>query len=43
MIIIVPIVIGGITVTGVKVKLPKTTLLATNTPNGYIMCGAHNM
>ncbi|OAB43829.1 YunC family protein [Paenibacillus antarcticus] len=40
MINIVPIVIEGITVTGVEVKLPKTTLLTINTPKGYIMCGA---
>ncbi|MEC0089407.1 hypothetical protein P4H29_02645 [Paenibacillus macquariensis] len=43
MINIVPIVIEGINVTGVEVKLPKTTLLTINTPKGYIMCGAHNM
>ncbi|OAB43214.1 YunC family protein [Paenibacillus glacialis] len=40
MINIVPIVIEGISVTGVEVKLPKTTLLTINTSKGYIMCGA---
>ncbi|CAH1200427.1 hypothetical protein PAECIP111893_01373 [Paenibacillus plantiphilus] len=37
----VPILLcGGITVLGVEVKLPKTTLLAISTDRGYIMCGA---
>ncbi len=40
MINIVPIVIEGISVIGVEVKLPKTTLLTINTSKGYIMCGA---
>lgn len=31
---------NGETVLGVEVKLPKTTLLAIMTDNGYIMCGA---
>lgn len=35
-----PIQIGEATVIGVEVKLPKTTLLAITTENGYIMCGA---
>ncbi|WP_044641028.1 YunC family protein [Risungbinella massiliensis] len=35
-----PIQIGETTVIGVEVKLPKTTLLAITTDNGYIMCGA---
>lgn len=35
-----PIIIEGITVIGVEVKLPKTTLLTINTSKGYIMCGA---
>ncbi|BBH21529.1 hypothetical protein Back11_28740 [Paenibacillus baekrokdamisoli] len=37
----VPITLdGGITVLGVEVKLPKTTLIAVTTDKGYIMCGA---
>jgi len=35
-----PIQIGSVTVIGVEVKLPKTTLLAVTTERGYIMCGA---
>jgi uncharacterized protein YunC (DUF1805 family) len=31
---------SGATVIGTEVKLPKTTLLAICTDNGYIMCGA---
>lgn len=31
---------NGATVIGTEVKLPKTTLLAISTDNGYIMCGA---
>jgi len=31
---------NGETVLGTEVKLPKTTLLAISTNNGYIMCGA---
>ena len=37
----VPIPLGdGLTALGIEVKLPKTTLLAVTTDNGYIMCGA---
>ncbi|RAP75471.1 YunC family protein [Paenibacillus montanisoli] len=37
----VPITLsGGVTVLGVEVLLPKTTLLAVTTDKGYIMCGA---
>ncbi|WP_017689547.1 hypothetical protein [Paenibacillus sp. PAMC 26794] len=35
-----PIVVGEHVLVGVEVKLPKTTLLTTNTSKGYIMCGA---
>ena len=35
-----PIQVGGHVMTGVSVKLPKTTLLTINTERGYIMCGA---
>ncbi|PYI57210.1 YunC family protein [Paenibacillus flagellatus] len=35
-----PIVIDGRTVIGITVELPKTTLIAIMTDNGYIMCGA---
>lgn len=35
-----PIQIGGSTVLGIEVKLPKTTLLVITTEKGYIMCGA---
>jgi uncharacterized protein YunC (DUF1805 family) len=36
-----PITIDGdVTVLGVEVKLPKTTLIAITTDVGYIMCGA---
>jgi len=35
-----PIQIGSVTVIGIEVKLPKTTLLAVTTERGYIMCGA---
>jgi uncharacterized protein YunC (DUF1805 family) len=35
-----PIVMGGRTVIGIEVKLPKTTLIAVTTDKGYIMCGA---
>ncbi|ANY65092.1 hypothetical protein BBD42_00315 [Paenibacillus sp. BIHB 4019] len=31
---------NGLTVLGIEVKLPKTTLLAWSTDKGYIMCGA---
>ncbi|CAM2971768.1 DUF1805 domain-containing protein [Paenibacillus sediminis] len=40
MVTIEPIVIGDVTVIGVEVKLPKTTLVAVTTERGYIMCGA---
>ncbi|AOZ93834.1 YunC family protein [Paenibacillus crassostreae] len=40
MINIVPIIIGSISLIGVEVKLPLTTLLTINTSKGYIMCGA---
>ncbi|PZD94281.1 DUF1805 domain-containing protein [Paenibacillus sambharensis] len=40
MIRLIPYVLNGITVLGVEVKLPKTTLLAVSTDKGYIMCGA---
>ncbi|CAM4357174.1 YunC family protein [Paenibacillus tarimensis] len=40
MIRLIPYVLGGTTVLGVEVKLPKTTLLAVSTDKGYIMCGA---
>jgi uncharacterized protein YunC (DUF1805 family) len=36
----VPIEVDGHTAIGVEVLLPKTTLLAVTTDNGYIMCGA---
>ncbi len=37
----VPIMLdNGVTVLGVEVKLPKTTLLSISTDKGYIMCGA---
>lgn len=37
----VPITLdGGVSVLGVEVKLPKTTLIAVTTDKGYIMCGA---
>lgn len=35
-----PIPVGGHTLVGVEVKLPKTTLLTISTLRGYIMCGA---
>jgi uncharacterized protein YunC (DUF1805 family) len=35
-----PLTIGGRTVIGIEVKLPKTTLLAVAADRGYIMCGA---
>lgn len=35
-----PIRIGDAVVTGIEVKLPKTTLIAITTDKGYIMCGA---
>lgn len=35
-----PISINGHLLTGIEVKLPKTTLLTINTSRGYIMCGA---
>ncbi|WP_339321853.1 DUF1805 domain-containing protein [Paenibacillus sp. FSL W8-0194] len=35
-----PITVGGHTLVGVEVKLPKTTLLTISTSRGYIMCGA---
>ncbi|MFX3631917.1 MAG: YunC family protein [Candidatus Pristimantibacillus sp.] len=31
---------NGVTVIGVEVLLPKTTLLTLSTDKGYIMCGA---
>lgn len=37
---LVPMPLDGVTVLGVEVLLPKTTLLAVSTGNGYIMCGA---
>lgn len=40
MIRMVPYTIGNMTVLGVEVKLPKTTLLTLSTDKGYIMCGA---
>ncbi|MBJ6362174.1 YunC family protein [Paenibacillus sp. GCM10012307] len=40
MIRMVPYTVGNITVLGVEVKLPKTTLLTLSTDKGYIMCGA---
>lgn len=36
----VPYTVGDMTVLGVEVKLPKTTLLTLSTDKGYIMCGA---
>src|SRR5690554_2374828 len=36
----VPMVIDNNLVTGIEVKLPKTTLLVITTEKGYIMCGA---
>ncbi|MCI3925182.1 DUF1805 domain-containing protein [Paenibacillus sp. TRM 82003] len=36
----VPMDIGGHTLVGVEVKLPKTNLIAVTTDKGYIMCGA---
>ncbi len=36
----VPMNIGGHTMIGVEVKLPKTNLVAVTTDRGYIMCGA---
>lgn len=35
-----PIIIDQKTAVGIKVNLPKTTLLAIATDIGYIMCGA---
>lgn len=35
-----PMYIDNIAVTGIEVRLPKTTLLAITTDVGYIMCGA---
>jgi uncharacterized protein YunC (DUF1805 family) len=36
-----PMTIGNdVTVLGIEVKLPKTTLIAITTDIGYIMCGA---
>lgn len=40
MIHLAPITIDDITVMGIEVKLPKTTLLIVTTEKGYIMCGA---
>lgn len=40
MIRVEPLQIEGMTVVGIEVKLPKTTLLAVTTDKGYIMCGA---
>jgi uncharacterized protein YunC (DUF1805 family) len=35
-----PVIIKGQTAIGIEVYLPRTTLLAVTTENGYIMCGA---
>lgn len=35
-----PIELDGKTAIGIEVLLPKTTLIAVTTDNGYIMCGA---
>lgn len=40
MIHVEPIRIDDAVVLGIEVKLPKTTLIAITTDNGYIMCGA---
>ncbi len=40
MIHVEPIRIDDDVVLGIEVKLPKTTLIAITTDNGYIMCGA---
>lgn len=40
MVMMEPISVGGHTLVGVEVKLPKTTLLTISTSRGYIMCGA---
>ncbi|WP_151735422.1 YunC family protein [Paenibacillus tengchongensis] len=40
MVTLEPVQIGGHTLVGVEVKLPKTTLLSISTSRGYIMCGA---
>ncbi|MNC54616.1 hypothetical protein D3C81_1638750 [compost metagenome] len=40
MVTIEPVQVGGHTLVGVEVKLPKTTLLTVSTSRGYIMCGA---
>ena len=40
MVRIVPWKLDGMTVIGVEVKLPRTTLLSFSTDTGYIMCGA---
>jgi uncharacterized protein YunC (DUF1805 family) len=38
-----PIEIKGQTAISIEVKLPRTTLLAVKTNNGYIMCGAQDV
>ncbi|MBY0013089.1 YunC family protein [Paenibacillus typhae] len=40
MVTLEPVQVGGHTLVGVEVKLPKTTLLTVSTDRGYIMCGA---
>ena len=35
-----PLDVDGVSITGIEVKLPKTTLLVLTTDLGYIMCGA---
>lgn len=40
MVTLEPVTVGGHTLVGVEVKLPKTTLLTISTDKGYIMCGA---
>ncbi|SES91302.1 YunC family protein [Paenibacillus sp. NFR01] len=40
MVTLEPVQVGGHTLVGVEVKLPKTTLLSISTEKGYIMCGA---
>ncbi|WP_058303321.1 YunC family protein [Gorillibacterium timonense] len=40
MITMIPVQVGERIALGIEVKLPKTTLLAVSTDQGYIMCGA---
>jgi uncharacterized protein YunC (DUF1805 family) len=40
MVTIKPILVEGVSATAVTVELPKTTLIAVATEQGYIMCGA---